>query len=117
MDDKKLTKLSLILSLVGLILIYYITTVIEVKAFAISDIDKSMIDRDVKVSGEIANVIKTDKVLILLVKDESSSISVVSFDPEEIPKIKEGQFIEVTGKVALYKNKLEIIADSINTND
>jgi len=30
MDDKKLTKLSLILSLVGLILIYYITTIIEV---------------------------------------------------------------------------------------
>lgn len=116
MDDKKLTKISLVSSIIGLILVYYASAVIQVSSYSISDIDKSMIDKDVKISGEIKNVVKSEKVLILLVKDETSSITVVSFDPEEIQGIKEGQFIQVTGKVALYKNKLEIIADSI-TND
>ncbi|MBS3149099.1 exodeoxyribonuclease VII large subunit [Candidatus Woesearchaeota archaeon] len=112
MDDKKLTKLSIIVSILGLILVYYASIKIEIKSYDISQIDKSMLDKDVKITGKITNIVKTKTVLILNVKDESASITAVSFDPGDI-NLKEGQEIEVTGKVALYKNKLEIISDSI----
>jgi len=117
MNDKTLTKISLISSFIGLILVYLATTIIQVKAYDISEIKESMVDRDAKIVGQIKNIVKTEKVLILLVKDNSGSITVISFDPEDIEDIKEGQIIEARGKIALYKNKLEIIADSIKTND
>ena len=113
MEDNKLVKIAISASIFGLVLLYYATIVIEAKSYSISQIDKSMTDHNVKIKGKITNILKTEKVLILNVKDDSGSIKVASFDPGESSEIKNGSNIEVTGKVSLYQNKIEVIADSI----
>ena len=113
MEDNKIIKIAISASIFGLILLYYATIAIEAKSYSISQIDKSMLDQDVKIRGKITNIIKTEKVLILNVKDGTGSIMVASFNPKEVVEIKNGLDIEVIGKVSIYKNKIEIIADSI----
>lgn len=115
MQDNKLFSLSLILSFLGIVLLLFISENISPKKMDISSITRSQVDKDVVVAGKIVSVENKNSLLLLTLKDETDSIDVVVFEPEGIV-IKSGQDIKVTGKVALYRNKLELIARSIDSS-
>ena len=116
MDEKKLTKISLVGSLVSLIALYFVVSAIEVSQIEIGNIDQTRIGSQVKVIGEISNF-KDSGHFFFRLNDETGSIKVVIWQNivEELEmsnfetiKIKNGAIIEIIGEVEFYKGELEI---------
>ncbi len=113
MEDSTLLKLSLVCSLLGILLLIFISDKLVVKEITISEISRSKIDQDVRIKAEVISASLKEDVLFLKVKDSTSEIDVVIFNPENLD-INKGDKLEITGKVSIYKNKLELIAKSIS---
>ncbi len=107
-----LTKLCVLSTLIGIILLIIISDKLDVPTSTISSLSKEDINNQVKVKGIVNQVVNKESIIILNLKDASSSIKVVLFNPKE-SKIKKNSFVEVDGKISLYEDKLEIIADSV----
>ncbi|MDO8740452.1 MAG: hypothetical protein Q7J54_02650 [Candidatus Woesearchaeota archaeon] len=103
----KLLKISFIGAIVGIILLFIISENISIAKIPIDMIDESYIGRSVRFSGEITKISSWDKFSSIEV---NGRILVVLFDKVNLTK---GNKIEVIGKVDEYKNKIEVVADSI----
>jgi RecJ-like exonuclease len=82
---------------------------LEPKLIEIKDIKGSMMDKTVKIQGQLIKIKQTDAMSILSVNDNTETISVLS------PKtnISLNSSLEIIGKVTVYKGMLEIDAEKI----
>ncbi|MBL7147824.1 MAG: OB-fold nucleic acid binding domain-containing protein [Nanoarchaeota archaeon] len=112
MKESDLFKIALVCSLVGIFLILFIVQKYEVPNYNIDKIDKSMLNEMVGVKGQINKITETPGLYIINLEDSTGEITVVVFKEEELD-ILEGNFIEIEGEVAEYKNEVEIIAKQI----
>lgn len=112
MKEKTLLKIALICSIVGIFIVLVFADRLEPPLVKVSDISDSLLENDVKISGEIVSIKISPSVTILDVKDSSGSIKVVAFDSSDL-NLGKGGFVEVTGKVTEYKGSLELEAKSI----
>ena len=110
MKDKKLIRLTLILSILGLVSLSIIADYSEPKSIKIISAEEN-IDRTVIISGKINNFISKPTVTLFNLVDNTGKIKAVSF--QDISWVKKCSEAEVTGDIALYKGQLEIIVDSI----
>lgn len=120
-SDKKLTYISLLVSVAGLIMLVLITTSIEPKEIAISQISGELSGQDVDVRGIVISVFSENGNIHLMLGD-SAKIRVVMFssDAEKQPwvyDIQKGDRISVIGKVQIYRNELEILAKTMKAAD
>tara|TARA_Y100000294_G_C8367150_1_gene261174 strand:+ start:182 stop:535 length:354 start_codon:yes stop_codon:yes gene_type:complete len=110
MKEKTLLKLALITSLAGLLILYLISDNIAINEKSIEKITLDNKDEMVKVRGIVSKVIDTEKVTILEIT-QPTEITVVLFKGnQESTPIKEGNEVEIIGKVDEYEDELEIIA-------
>lgn len=105
-----LEKLSLLISLLGIILLIFLSQTLEPKQIKISEISSKMLEGYVKIQGNLTSIKNLDNMQILKVEDETEGISVIVF--EKI-NLSNGMQIEVIGKVTRYKGSLEIEAQKI----
>ena len=111
MKENTLLKLALICSLAGLIILYFISTKIEVRDYKPSILNKD-VGEDVKLLGTITKI--TDKGNVVFIEvNQQSPITVVLFTDEGNLKLNNGDNIDVIGEVQEYKGKNEIIAQKI----
>jgi len=110
--ESQLLKVSLIFSLIGILILFYLTYTLEAKRYDINSLTKDNIDDIVKVKGIIESYGETPGLYLIDLKDDTGRITVVVFKDEEIELI-EGLEIEIIGQVTEYQNKLEIIAKEI----
>src|SRR3989338_10942227 len=103
----KLLKISFIGAIVGIILLFIVSENIEIKETPIGMVDESYIGRSVRFSGEITKISSSEKFSSIEV---DGKILVVLFEKVDLAK---GDKIEVIGKVDEYKNRIEVVADSI----
>ena len=110
-------KISVIGTIVGLIALYILVLNLNYQQVPIGQIDKSMANKVVKVSGEISNF-KTGKTTSFSLKDETSEIKVVFWEDTleqlelsgfDLNQLKNGAKIEIVGTVQLYKGEIELI--------
>src|SRR3989344_5825245 len=99
MKEKTLLNISLICSLAGLIILYYILSTAEIPAS--NDINETQIDKKVSLTGEISNVQKRDNLVFFELKYDKR-IPVVAFDNET--ELRDGQKVRIIGKVTEYDN-------------
>jgi DNA/RNA endonuclease YhcR with UshA esterase domain len=111
MDEKILLKTAIIVSIVGLVTLFFVSSRIEIEEKIIENIDATDIDRDIKIKGVVSDVVDREKVLILQVS-QPKAITVVVFKDGNI-SLKEGDIVRITGSVDEYEGKPEIIADEI----
>ena len=111
MEEKTLLKVALFCSLVGILILIIISEKITILSHTINSIDKSLIDKEVKINGEITAIKETPGLLILTVQDSTGKITVIIFDKEIT--INKGDYVEIQGTVIEYKNILEIDAKII----
>ena len=111
-QEKILLKISLMVSIIGLFILYIISSKISLDFIKIGEIDDELIDKEVKVKGLIKSYQNSPSVMKLKVEDSSGSIYVTAFKDENI-KFKTKMNIEVIGTVQKYKSELEIIAKTI----
>lgn len=111
MKETTLLKIALICALVGLALLYFISIKIEVKDYKPNLLNKNIGD-DVKLKGTVAKI--TDKGNVVFVEvNQQNPISVVIFTGDNDLKLKNGDNVEVIGKVQEYNGKPEIVADKV----
>lgn len=112
MQEKTLLKLCLAFSLIGIFSLLFISEKFVLPISEIDSINKSMLDREVKIRGAITGIGETPGLLILTVKDSTGRITVIAFKQEEI-ELEKDLLVEIQGTVMEYKNKIEINAKSI----
>jgi len=111
MKDSTLLKLSLSLSLIGLLLLLVLTEFVEPEPLEITELVDN-IGKHVYIEGFVESATYKDEVTFFTVSDSKEEILVVLFDKlDEV--ISEGDKIGVSGEVSLYKGKMEIIADEL----
>ena len=110
MKENTLLKIALICSLVGLVILYFISSKIEVKDHRPNLLNKNIGD-DVKLQGTVTKVTDKNDVVFIEVS-QKNTINVVAFTKDNF-QLKNGDDIEVIGKVQEYNGKNEIIAQKI----
>lgn len=113
---KNLFKISLIISIAGILLLLFLSAVLEPKPTKINNITEKMLNKKVKVSGTIEKIEDKETFQILSIKDETGKIEVLC-ECENNNEInlttKNAQEVIVTGKVQEYKNSLQLNAEKI----
>lgn len=111
MKETTLLKISLICSLVGLVLLYFISTKIEVKDYKPNFLNKD-IGEEIKLTGSVSKITDRGDVVFIEVSQQSP-VNVVLFTDNDNLKLNNGDNVEVVGKVQEYNGKNEIIAEKI----
>jgi RecJ-like exonuclease len=113
MNENSLLKISLILSLVGILTIFYISETTSVDLSKISDLSKDDLDKKVRIKGEIISIGDTPGLMIINVKDPTGTMVAILFKDNSTINIERNQVIDILGILAEYKGELEIIADQV----
>ena len=111
MKETTLLKIALICSLVGLVALYFISTKIEVKDYKPNLLNKNIGD-DVRLTGVVTKITDRGNVVFIEVKQQNV-VNVVLFTGDNNLKLKNGDEVEIVGKVQEYNNKNEIIAQKV----
>ena len=111
MKETTLLKIALVCSLLGLVILYFISAKIDVKEYKPSQLNENVGD-DVKLIGTIAKISQNDDVAFLEINYQNPVIVVLFTDNENL-SLKVDDTIEVVGDVQEYKGKNEIIAQKI----
>ncbi len=120
--DDKLLKIALVTSLIGIIGLIIFTPTIEVKEVDIKDINRGMIDEEVKITGMITDVAQSSSktTYFLTINDGESQIPLIIFE-SQVAEIQsknldiedfENRKVQVVGKVTQYDSELELILSS-----
>lgn len=109
MKETALLKVSLIVSLLGILLLLFIVQKIDVSPSIISQIDQNTAGSTATITGIVSEVTTSNKTVIFNVA-QLDKMMVVVFDNISLQK---GDYVEVTGKIQEYNGKPELIADKI----
>ena len=120
--DDKLLKIALITSLVGIIGLIAFTPTIEVKEVDIKDINRGMIDEEVRLDGGISDIAqsKSKTSYFLTINDGEAQIQLIIFE-SQVGEIQSrnidiedfrGHKVEVVGTVTQYNSEMELILSS-----
>ncbi len=120
--DDKLLKIALITSLIGIIGLIIFTPTIEVKEIAIKDINRGMIDEEVKITGVITDVAQSSSKTsyFLNINDGEAQISLIIFE-NQVAEIQgrnldiedfKNRRVHVVGTITEYNSDLELILSS-----
>jgi DNA/RNA endonuclease YhcR with UshA esterase domain len=120
--DDKLLKIALVTSLIGIIGLIAFTPTIEVKEVDIKDINKGMIDEEVRVDGVISDVAqsKSKTSYFLTINDGEAQIPLIIFESQvadiqsrnlDIEDFRNHK-VEVVGKITQYNSEMELILSS-----
>jgi len=111
MKESTLLKIALICSVIGVALLFIFSESAEINEKPIGEIDMTNIGEYVKINGAVTNVVDKENVMILTI-EQPSKINVVLFKKKPV-ELKQGNYIEVIGKIDDYEGKPEIIGDKI----
>ena len=113
-----LKKLSLTISLLGVITLLILTNTLEPKLTSINKITIKELNKKVKIQGKIINIknyenSRIDELFyILTVSDTTEEIEVI-LNIKKTLNLKINQNVTITGRVNTYKNQLQIQAEKI----
>ena len=109
MDDNILLKIALSFSIIGMIILYFISGDIKTEDYASSKI--SVIKDDfVKVEGTVSKISEKEGTTFIELMMQSP-VKIVAFG--EVEKLSDGDYVEVFGKTSEYKGEDEVIASRI----
>ncbi|MBQ6512870.1 OB-fold nucleic acid binding domain-containing protein [Methanobrevibacter sp.] len=120
--DEKLLKMALVTSLIGIIGLIIFTPSIEVKEVDIKDINRGMIDEEVRIDCVIQDISQsrskssyfltindgTGQMQLIIFESQASQIQSRNFDINDFKDKK----VEVVGKITEYNSQLELILSS-----
>ena len=112
MKENQLLRISIIFSLIGILILFYLTGSLEPRAYEINSLTKDNIDDVVKVNGRVSSFSETPGLYLINLKDDTVMITVVVFKDDEL-ELMEGMEIEIVGQVTEYQDRLELIAKEI----
>ncbi len=109
MKAEKLLKVSLIISILGILSLLFLTDALETEQVTIGEIEDKMINKKVKVDATIYSVIDRETFKVLSVYDETGRIDVLC----NCEDIENNQEVTVIGRIKEYNQYLQISAEKI----
>jgi len=108
-------KLSLAISLLGIIILLILTNTLEPNLKSIGEITTKDLNKKTKVQGTIINIrsFEESNFQIISIRDSTGKIDITT---NKILELKNNQIIIVTGRVTDYKQDLQIEAEKIIKN-
>ncbi|MFB6100836.1 MAG: exodeoxyribonuclease VII large subunit [Candidatus Nanohalobium sp.] len=110
MNRENFARLCILVSAVGLGIMYFSTQFMRPEKVAVSEVSRSDIGRSLRVEGEVTGFYTTDSASFFQLKSGNSSIMVVDFQKR---RFSGGETVVVTGKVDLYRGSLELVSTEI----
>ena len=110
MNDKLLLKLSFFASSLGIFGLFLLSSSVSLEPFEIGSIGEDLVDGVLLVRGEIVSVSQRSSLTLFVVEDSSGRMDMVFFDSLDL---EVGSFVEVVGKVGLYKGNLQVVVEDI----
>ncbi|MDL2246886.1 RNA-binding protein [Methanobrevibacter sp. OttesenSCG-928-K11] len=124
-NDQLIFKIALITSLIGIVGLIIFSGFIEPKEVKISEIDRSMIEEEVVVTGIIENVDKSSSSnsYFLKINDGTGKITLMIFESTLVELEESGNHpntfldkkVKVVGTVTEYKSSMELIVSNGNS--
>lgn len=117
LDDRALLIISVFLGISGFIGMIISSASLTPPIVRVSDMDRSMMDREITVEGTVESVHELKSgTLLLKINDGTGTVTAVAFksvskDMELSPEILSGMRIQVTGRVKEYHGSLEIVVE------
>ncbi len=114
MDEKNLVTISLFFSLVGILILIFLSGNIEPPFYKISEIDKSLKEKTITTIGKISLLKETKDIFIFTLNDDFSDIIVIAFKEDNL-SLEKNTEVKIVGKIIEYNGELEIQAKEIFT--
>lgn len=111
LTSRELRKISLIISVIGMIILSYSADTYSPEHMLTKDIDESIQGQYILVCGIVKDLRQADSNTFMQIEDKDKSIDIVFF--EKIDSIKDNSNICIKGVVEIYKGKVEILGKSI----
>ena len=110
---EKLFKVALVGAVVGVFILYLVSTQLGLTEYKISEFDEVDKDEEIIINGIVSRVTNKDKVAFLeIAQEEIKAVTVVLFKDREID-LSPGDLISVEGTIEEYKGKKEIIGNKV----
>ncbi len=117
MKDEILLKISLLISIIGIILLFVFAQGLEAEKIEIGEIGKSSIGKYIEVFAIVSSFSESNGNYFLKIGDKTGNITAVLFknDADNIntARFKKGIQIRIIGKINEYRGNIEIITDKI----
>lgn len=117
MDESQLKKIAIIISIIGLILLYYVST-LPLSTIKINELSIEDVGSNVKVCGEIKSISVSNKHIFFTLGDDTDEIEIVIFNStalhmkesgHNLYEFSQGEEICIPGEINEYpKNSGEI---------
>ena len=107
MNERALLKISLIGSIIGIIILFILSSFTELEENQISNLE----DDNVKVKGIITKITDRETIMIIEIAQQNK-IEAIIFKEENI-SLEKGDEIEITGSTDEYEGRQQIIVDKI----
>ena len=113
MQEKALTKIALITTLLGLVGLFVLSTSTEVPVSTADSLAEEADGKTVKIRGVIIESRDLEKVAFLTVAEEKMETTTVVLFKDHPLDLSEGAYVEIEGTLETYKGEKEIIANKI----
>ncbi|MFH1239992.1 MAG: OB-fold nucleic acid binding domain-containing protein [Candidatus Diapherotrites archaeon] len=112
--EELVARLALSLAVLGIVVLFIVSYSYEAHSLKISEISEEIKGERVIVCGRIDSSYLATNVLIFTIND-GAKIKGVVFNPgrEEYSLIRKNSFVEIEGKIEIYENELEIVAERV----
>ena len=112
MQNSTLLKLSILISIIGILTLLILINIIEPTKLRIKDIFSKDLNKKVEVTGKIQGIktYKESNFQIITLNDSTGKIDITLDNPTNLTK---NQTIIVIGKITEYQTNLQIQADKI----
>ncbi len=111
MEEKAIFKLSVIMIVLGMILLFFYAQELNLKV--VESLELSSAEETIKIEGIVERLTKTNKTYFLQITGYKPETMDILLFPKSALYLKEGDYVEVQGQVEEYQGKKEVIADEI----
>lgn len=108
MKRKKFTQLCLLLSIIGLGILYISTDYLKPETIEIGEVDSSKAGKVVKIQGQVQGFYSTQSASFFTLKDPTGEIQIVDFQAG-----KHGGNVTVLGTAELRQGDLQLVASEV----
>ena len=107
MDEKLMLRIAILISIIGIVLLFVLSKFIKIDPISITDIDDTLVGKTVLINGTLTKISASDRTLLYV---DNNTIPLIIFSKVEIEK---NHRVLITGRVDEYKEGLQIIVDRI----
>lgn len=117
MNETQLLRITLVVALLGIIILFFLAKNIEVSKVRIDEISDEFIGKRVAISGTVQEIrlAKNMTFITIAQKESVNNMLVVAFEP--LTFIQQDDSVIVSGQVKEYYGKLEIVAESVELGE